>query len=127
MSEFHYYVSHGLGWATGSTLKEAVKKAFCTSYYTDMRAWLRNCQKDGNPGISFWHCRVPLSADESYKIDFFTPQVEGLTECGNAYVTWLRVGKKEVAWYADPMDRVYKLEKEKEAWELRYETAEESK
>jgi hypothetical protein len=110
MSDYHYFVSHGLGWKTGATLEEAIKGAFCTSYYGDMRSWLNNIHKEGNPGIPFYCCRVPLAADANYSIQWFQPEVEGLTECQNRIVTY--VTKKKVAHMRCPEDKIRKLQKQ---------------
>lgn len=108
MTDFHYYVSHGLGWKTAPTLEEAIEGAFCTNAYGDMRGWLLNIQKDGKPGIPFFCCRVPLPTTESYSIEWFCPKVEGLTERKNMIVTY--VTQKKVAWMRDPDDRIRELE-----------------
>lgn len=104
MPQHHYFVSHGLGWATAATLEEAVEKAFCTNYYTDMGKWCRNTQKKGNPGIAAYACRVPLPEDAQYEINSFQPQVAGISECQNIIVTY--VTTKKVAWMRDPQDEV---------------------
>lgn len=110
MKDFHYFVSHGLGWKTGATLEEAIKGAFCTSWYGDMGKWLKNCQKAGSPGIPFYSCRVPLPADANYEIECFAPTVKGLTECGNKIVTYRTL--KTVAWMVDPQDEIRRLNRE---------------
>jgi hypothetical protein len=112
MSDFHYFVSHGLGWKTGATLEEAIEGAFCTSYYGNMRSWLNNTQKEGHPGIPFYCCRVPLAADEKYDIEWFQPKVKGLTECQNRIVTY--VTQKKVAHMRDPHDEIRQLKAELE-------------
>ncbi len=122
MSKFHYFVSHGMGFAVGETLDEAMSKAFCTTYYGDMGKWQRNIQKEGRAGIPVFTCRVPLAADAPYEIEWFCPKVEGLTERKNMVVTY--VTQKKVVWMRDPEDRVRELEhklggfeKEKHAYE----------
>lgn len=114
MNDFHYFVSHGLGWQVGATLEEAMQKAFCTSFYGDIRKWLLNCQKDGKAGIPVFSCRVPLKADASYKIDWFCPVVEGLTERKNLIVTYRTM--KKVAWMHDPCDEIRELKAENDRY-----------
>lgn len=113
MKAFHYFVSHGMGWATGANLEEAMRKAFCTSYYGDMGKWLKNIQKQGEAGIPCFTCRVPLADDVNYSINFFVPQMpEGvkLEERQNRIVTW--VTQKNLASMRDPNDRIRELEHE---------------
>lgn len=107
---YHYYVSHGLGYKIAETLSEAMEGAFCTSAFGDMGAWLRNIQKDGGAGIPCFTCRVPLPMSSSYEIEWFVPQVEGLTERQNRIVTY--VTKKKLAWMVDPADEIRQLQHE---------------
>jgi hypothetical protein len=105
--EFHYYGTHGLGWATADTLDGAIRKAFQTSYFGDMRSWLLNCHKAGQAGIGFFTCRVPLPASAAYKIEYFMPLVEGLTERKNHILTY--VTKKHIAYGDDLDDEITRL------------------
>lgn len=107
---YHYFVSHGLGWATAPTLEEAIKKAFCTSYYGDMRKWLSNIHKDGGFGIGAYACRVLAPEDASYKIEWFAPRGVETDEQMNIYVTY--VTQKKVAWCRNPDDKIRDLERE---------------
>lgn len=112
MKDFHYFVSHGMGWATGETLDEAMKKAFCTSAFGDMRAWLRNVHKEGQCGIPAFTCRVPVASDANYSIEWFVPKVDGLTDRQNVIVTY--VTGKMVNWLRDPEDEIRELKKKLE-------------
>ena len=104
MKEFHWFVSHGMGFRCAATLEDAMEGAFCTSYFGDMGKWMRNIQKGGDAGIPAFACKVPGPIDSKYGIEWFVPQVEGLTERQNLIVTY--VTKKKVVWMKDPMDKV---------------------
>ena len=124
MKNFHYFVSHGMGWATGANLEEALHKAFCTSRFGDMRSWLRNIQKGGEAGIPCFTCRVPRSAESHYEIEWFVPQMpEGvkLEERQNRIVTW--VTQKNLASMKDPADKIRALEAEVDYLNLEMEEA----
>ncbi len=103
----HYFVSNGLGFATADTLDEAIDKLW-HARHTNVRTWLLNCHKEGQLGLPFFCCRVPLSADVHYKIEWFAPVVEGLTECQNRILTFY--SQKKIAHTASPDDRIRKLE-----------------
>jgi len=109
MSDYHYFVSNALGWATAQTLEEAAEKLWHSFTGTDVRKWLKNCQKDGSFGVHFWGCRVPLSADADYRIEYYAPKVAGLTETGNYILTYYT--RKKIAWAPDPVDQVRRLER----------------
>ncbi len=104
---YHYFASNALGWATADTLDEAIEKLW-HAHHTDVRKWLLNCHKEGQPGIAFYCCRVPLSAEEHYKIEWFCPVVEGLTECQNRILTYYT--QKRIAHCAEPQDTIRRLQ-----------------
>lgn len=108
----HYFASNGLGWATAPTMQEAIEKLW-HSRHTDVRKWLANCHKDGLPGINFYVCRVPLPADESYRIEYFAPKVPGLSEQANLLLTYY--SKTKIAWAADKIDKIRALQAEIES------------
>ena len=87
MKQFHYFASHALGWATASTLDGAIEKLW-HDRHTDVKAWLLNTHKAGSPGLVFFVCRVPLSEDANYKIEWYAPVVEGISECENRMLTY---------------------------------------
>lgn len=108
MSE-HYFVSNGLGWATAETLDEAIDRLW-HARHTDVRNWLKNAQKDGQLGLPFYCCKVPLPKDAEYSISWYAPEVEGLTECQNRILTYYT--QKKIAHAADPTDQIRRLENE---------------
>lgn len=111
MKEFHWFVSHGMGWKCGATLQEAMEGAFCTSYFGDMKSWLRTIHRDGTgAGIPAFACRVLAPMDADYDIDYFVPVGVDRDECQNLLVTY--VTQKHVTWIADPHDRIRQLERE---------------
>ena len=104
--DHQYYAANGLGWACSNTLEDAIEKLW-HSRYTDVRKWLANAHKAGEPGLVFWTCRVPLPPDAHYKIDSYAPQVEGLTECANYCLTYY--SQKQIAYCRDPKDEINTL------------------
>ena len=107
-NEFHYFASHAMGWVTAETEAAAIEKLLLNN--TDP-SWARNCLKDGEPLVLFV-CRVPLAADAPYRIEWFCPKVEGLTETKNMLVTYLT--KTKYAVMRDPRDTVTKLKRKLE-------------
>jgi hypothetical protein len=107
--QHHYFVSHALGWATGEDLESTIEKLW-QGRHTDVKKWLTNAQKEGNPGINFFACKVPLPADADYKIEWYCPKVEGLTECGNHLLTYYT--QKKIAHCPDRGDDVRKLQQQ---------------
>lgn len=101
--EHHYFASHGLGWATAPTLEEAIEKLW-HARHTDVRKWLSNTHKAGELGLPFFTVRVPLPADATYGINFYMPEVEGLTEPANMYLTYY--SQKKLAWIRNPDDEI---------------------
>lgn len=92
-NEFHYFANHAVGWVTADTEDEAVEKLLLTN--TDP-AWCRNCLKDGAFIIVFV-CRVPLASTAPYKIEWYRPVVDGITESKNLIVTYLTKTKYATA------------------------------
>lgn len=108
MSDFHYFASHALGWATAETKEDAIEKLWRQFTSGDIRKWLQNAHKSGEFGLHFWCCRVPLPADADYRIEYYAPKVEGVTEGGNYILTYYT--SKVMKWRADPEDQVRRLE-----------------
>ena len=109
MKEFHWFVSHGLGFKTGATLEEALDGAFCTSYFGDMKTWIRNIQKGGEAGIPCFCCKVLLPVDAKYSIEWFVPQLDAelMVERQNRIVTYVTL--KKLASMRDPADKIREL------------------
>ena len=106
MSEqFHYFATHAMGYAIAKSHDEAISDLLLKN--TDP-TWVRNCLKSGEP-MTVFCCRVPLAATAPYKIAWYRPEVDGLTETGNHIVTYLT--KKKFAVMADPRDEIVKLTK----------------
>jgi hypothetical protein len=107
--QHHYFASNGLGWATAESKDEAINKLW-QARHTDVKAWLLNAHKDGNLGLPFYVCRVPLEASEKYSINWFKPEVDGLTETGNHLLTYYT--QKKIAYAADPNDEIWKKDQQ---------------
>jgi hypothetical protein len=68
-------------------------------------------------------CRVPLPDDAHYKIEWYKPAVDGITEGKNHLVTYLT--KTKYAIHRDPNDRITQLrhdveEREQALYNLSY-------
>jgi hypothetical protein len=57
--------------------------------------------------LTFFVCRVPLAEEAHYQIEYYVPQVEGITECENRCVTYLTQTK--FATMVDPHDKIKAL------------------
>ncbi len=99
-NEFHYFANHAIGWVTADTEDEAVEKLLLQN--TDP-SWARNCLKAGEFIIVFV-CRVPLASTAPYKIEWYRPVVDGITESKNLIVTYLTKAKYATA--PDPNDKI---------------------
>lgn len=104
---YHYFASNGLGWARAPSLEEAIEKLW-HARHTDVRKWLANCHKNGDFGVAFYVCRVPLAEDAKYSIEFYAPKVKGCTEQANMILTYYT--QKKIAYAANPEDRLRELE-----------------
>lgn len=91
--EYHYFANHAIGWSTGSTEAEAIDKLLLQN---TQPSWVRNCLKAGE-FVTIFSCRVPLPEKASYKIEWYIPQVKGITEPKNHIVTYLTKTKYAVA------------------------------
>ncbi len=91
--EFHYFANHAIGWVTADTEAEAVEKLLLQN--TDP-SWARNCLKAGT-FITVFVCRVPLASTAPYKIEWYRPVVDGITESKNLIVTYLTKAKYATA------------------------------
>ena len=109
MSDFHFFANHAIGWATGATEEEAIEKLMLQN--TDP-TWARNCLKGGVP-LVFFSCRVPLPIDAPYRINWYQPEVDGISECKNHEVLYLT--KTKYAIRRDPHDKIKQLEHALEA------------
>lgn len=106
----HYFATNALGWATAPTLEEAIEKLWRSYTSGDTRKWLANSHKEGNFGITFWTCRVPVAADQEYRIEFYAPKVDGLTESTHWFLTYY--SKNKIAYSRDPEDTIRHLQKQ---------------
>ena len=102
----HYYATHAMGWVTAETKDAAIEKLMLQN--TDSK-WVNNCLKDGSP-LTFFVCRVPLAEEAHYQIEWYVPQVDGLTETENRLVTYLT--KTKYATCRDPADEIKKLNRQ---------------
>jgi len=100
----HYFATNAMGWAIAETKDEAISRLLLKN--TDP-SWARNCLKDGTH-LTVFVCRVPLAESAHYKIEWYVPQVEGITESQNYMVTYLT--KTKYAVMRDPNDRIKQLE-----------------
>ena len=106
--QHHYFATNAMGWATAETREEAQTKLMQDTDPT----WVRNCLKSGNL-LTVFSCKVPLPADASYKIDWYVPQVDGVSDGQNHFVTYLT--KTKHALMRDPSDALKLRIKELEA------------
>lgn len=104
--QHHYYATHALGWVTAETKDAAIEKLLLKN--TDP-SWNRNCLKDG-AFLTVFVCRVPLPSTASYKIEWYMPVVDGITEPENHIVTYLTKTKYAIA--RDLNDEIKKLNKQ---------------
>jgi hypothetical protein len=96
MEQQHYYATCAVGWATAETREEALRK-LVNSCSPEIRRATKRLQKEGKPGFYLWSCCVPLPADAHYKIEWYKPVVEGLTETSEHYVTYCTT-KEQAIW-----------------------------
>lgn len=93
----HFFATHALGWATGTTRKEAQDKLMERTDAT----WARNCLKGGNV-LSIFSCRVNVSEDTPYKIQWFQPIDVSTQDGQNHFVTYMT--KTNYSLMRDPAD-----------------------
>ena len=97
--QHHYYACMGFGWNTAKTRREAVN-GLIRMFRHEFKRIAANQIKDNQPGAYIWSCEVPLPADAEYKINYYKPEVEGLADSQEHYVT--RVTQKEANWFTVP-------------------------
>ena len=98
-NNYHYYASHALGYAMAESREEAVEKLAKMSGM-NMKSWLLNSHKEGEPGVYVWSCKVMLPIDAEYKIEWFQPVGVPKMDGREHYVTYYSA--KKVAIYNKP-------------------------
>ena len=94
----HFFASFGMGWKTASTRKEAVE-GLVEGFRREFKPMVVAAQKRGKPGAYIWSCRVEVSKDTDYKINFFAPIGVAKTDAMEHYVTY--VTGKDIAYYTE--------------------------
>lgn len=107
--QHHYFATWALGFVTADTEAEAIEK-LCRHWASDLKSTQLNINREGELGVTIWTCRVPLPSDQNYKIEWFIPAVDGLTEPRNHILTY--VTKTAHAVKRDPADRIKMLRRE---------------
>lgn len=96
MKNSHYFASHGLGWATGATREAAIERVI-DGFRHDLKGWVRNSLKAGDPGVYIWSGKVNVAEDEPYKIEWFSPVGVPVEDGREHYVTYV-TAKKHAVW-----------------------------
>ena len=95
----HYFASHAMGYAMAESREEAVEK-LAAKHGMNMKSWLLNSHKAGEPGVYIWSVKVLAPMDENYSIEWFMPKGVELEDGREHYVTYY--SKKKVAIYNKP-------------------------
>jgi len=107
----HWFANHGLGWSVSEVSREDAIEKLLLSVNTP-KDWHRNCLKDGGV-LSVYSCYVPVDIKTAYKIEWFTPVVDGVRDGANHMVTYLT--QKKCAYMRDPSDLINKQLREEQA------------
>ena len=98
----HFFASFGMGWKTASTRKEAVE-GLIEYFRREFKPMVDAAQKRGKPGAYIWSCRVEVSEDTEYRIEYFAPTGVAKTDAMEHYVTY--VTGKANAYYTEGEDK----------------------
>ena len=96
MKNHHYFASHGLGFATGATRDEAIENVI-DGFRHDLKPWVRNHHKAGDPGVYIWSVKVMGSSEKNYKVAWFAPVGVRMYGGREHYVTYV-TNKKHAVW-----------------------------
>ena len=99
-NNFHYFATHGLGFAMADTREAAIEK-LVDGFRHDLKPWLLNAHKNGDPGIYIWTIKVNLPLEAPYKIEWFAPKGVETEEPLEHYLTYLAA--KKFAIYNKPL------------------------
>jgi len=111
--QHHYFATWALGYECAETEEAAIEK-LCKRWAHDLKRTQLNMQKEGEFGVTIFTCRVPLANDERYSIEWYVPQVEGLTESRNHILTYIT--KTACKTKRDPADKIKSLRRELKAF-----------
>jgi len=98
-NKFHYFASHALGYAMAESREEAIDKLI-EGFHHDLKPWLLNCHKAGDPGVYMWSCKVKAPMEAAYKIEWYAPKGVETEDGREHYLTYLT--KKKHAVYNKP-------------------------
>lgn len=98
-NNFHYFATHGLGYAKADTREAAIEK-LVDGFRHDLKPWLLNSHKAGDPGVYIWTAKVNVPLDEGYTIEWFAPKGVDVEETLEHYLTYLSA--KTFAVYHKP-------------------------
>ena len=98
--QHHYFASSALGWATGDTREEAVRKCIRHSGTSTVKKITAGLHKQGKEGFYVWSCRVDVPSDTNYRIEWYSPQGVPKSEGYNHAVT--HITAKELAYTSTP-------------------------
>ena len=87
-NNFHYFATHGLGYAKADTREAAIEK-LVDGFRRDLKPWLLNSHKAGDPGVYIWTVKVNLPLDENYKIEWFAPKGVDVQFPEEHYLTYI--------------------------------------
>lgn len=68
----HYFASCALSWATADTEREAIEKCYRHSGFSQKD--INRLQREGQPGLYIWTCRVLADSSAQYSIAWYMPQ-----------------------------------------------------
>ena len=100
--QHHFFASSAFGWGVGNTVDEAVAQLVKATGVSSVSMTTRNAQKNGAPGLYFWHCKVLAPKDAEYDIEWFMPKDIKWEDGRHCYFTYCT--KKEHAYWEQPAD-----------------------
>ena len=95
---YHYFASFGMGWKTAATRQEAIE-GLVEGFKSEFKPMAAAAHKRGEKGAYVWTCRVEVSIDTPYKIEWFSPKGVTKTDAMEHYVTY--VTAKSIAYYTE--------------------------
>jgi len=88
VTDHHYFVSCGYGWALGETRDAAIVK-LATHFRYSLKENIKLQHMAGEPGAYVWSCKVMVPIDSEYEIEWYRPSNVPIENAQQHYITYL--------------------------------------
>lgn len=100
-SQYHFFASCALGWATADTRKDAVIKC-ADQFRYDLTRALKSLNKKGELGPYLWSCKVLAPKDAKYSIEYYQPKGISIGAGVHHHITYIT--QKSMAFFSSEVE-----------------------